>query len=110
MVDETDKDDSDRALFRVARKIWLQTISDTLILYNETAAGLMLLESHPNITKSRFAVTESGTMDLVPGSPLDVLVASFSEKSAHIPKNMLIAVGGGAPQCVVHMGSDAEGD
>lgn len=49
-------------------------------------------------------------MDVIQGGPFHVLVAYFAEELAHLPKQMPLAVGRGAPQCVVHMRHEAEGD
>lgn len=76
---------------------------ETPVLFNNTTAWLMLIESHKNIAKYRVAVGGSGIMDVVPARQFHVLVANFSEKSDHLLKNMLVSVGGGVPKCVVHI-------
>lgn len=49
IVDEGDKEDSDRALLLVSRNIWLWKMPKKPVLVNTTAAGLMLMESRNNI-------------------------------------------------------------
>lgn len=105
MLPETDKEESEGDLLQVARETWILPMSETPVL-NMTEAGLMLIESHPNTYKARVAVNTSGIMDVSPGCPFHLLVENFAEKSAHLPKQMLVTVGGGAPKCVVHMGRD----
>lgn len=110
ILDDEEEEDSDGALFRVARQEWLPTMSDSTFLLNTIESGLMLIESHMNISKSRVAVTASVTIDVVPGRPFQVFVANFSDSSAHLPKHILFAFVSGAPQFVLNMGSDTKGD
>lgn len=49
-------------------------------------------------------------MYVVVGWRFQVLVTNFAEKRAHLQKDRLVTVGFGAPQFVVHMGPDAEGN
>lgn len=51
MVAKTDKDDSDGALFRIARQTRLPLMLETHVIVNRTTAGIMLIDSHPNIAK-----------------------------------------------------------
>lgn len=85
-------------------------MSETPVLFNITAASLMMIESHQNIAKYRLTLTAFGIMDVVPGSPFHELVANFGEKRAQMPKRMLVEVCGCVKQCVLHVGPDAEGD
>lgn len=68
-----------------------------------TSVGLILIDSHPNITKTRVKVSLYGIIEVVPGPPFYLLVANFAERRAHLPKHMLVAIGTGAPQYVVHL-------
>lgn len=84
-------------------------MSETRVLVNTKADGIILIEYHPKTTKSRVALTASGIINVVPGCPFHVLV-NFAEKPTHLPKYMRVAVGDGAPQWVVNMDYDAGGD
>lgn len=60
------------------------------------------------MAKTRVAVIEYYIMDVIPAQTFHVLVANFLEITTQLPKQMLIAVDGGAQKCVVHMGSEKE--
>lgn len=101
--DEENEEDPVGALFRVAKQVWFLEMYETQELVHSTSADLLLIESHPKVAKPRVAVTASGIMEVIPGSPIYLLLANFLERSALLPKKGLVAVGAGAPHCVFQM-------
>lgn len=46
----------------MVKQVWLPQMSETQLLVHFTAAGLMIIESQTNVTKTRVAITASGVM------------------------------------------------
>lgn len=66
-------------------------------------SGLMYIEIPPDESKRNVALTASGVMDVTSGRYFHILVANFGDRSPHLPKNMLVTVGGEADVCIVQM-------
>lgn len=78
--------DTKWALLLVARQTWLPSMSETPVLMNNTTDGIILIDYHPKISKSRVAVTVSGITNVVRGHKFHVLVANVAETSVHLSK------------------------
>ena len=96
-------DDKREIRFRVAKKRTIPPMSEAPVTVTTNAGGLMMLSPHPNLFKSRTALTAQGIMEVVPHTPFKVLVANLSNKPVDIPKHTIIAVGSDLPEKIVEL-------
>lgn len=69
-------------------------------------SGIMHIEGHPNLAKINVALTVSGVMNVTQGRPFYTLVTNFSVRSIHLPKHVLVVVGGDELAYIVQMVGD----
>lgn len=81
-------------------------MSETAIIVNKTAPGLMIIYSHENTDKNRITVTGSVIMKVVSGRPFIVLIANLEDKQTHFQKNILFSIVGAEAHCAVAIGTD----
>lgn len=63
-------------------------------------------EVHPSKEKNNATTTASGIMYVVPGRPFRVSVIHYSAKPIQISNNILVTIGAGASQFVVHISTE----
>lgn len=81
-------------------------MAENPVVVKKSVSRLMMFEGHSNLTKRITALTASGITEVVSGQQFYAVVVIFRKTSTEVPKHMLIAIGDGSPECVVHMTGD----
>lgn len=67
-------------VIRIAKPIWSKLMTETTVLVRTSSSDLMWIDSHPQLSDRRMAMTAAGLMDVNPNRPFMIMIATFSKR------------------------------
>lgn len=84
---------------------WVPPRTQVQVLVKQTGSGLMMTQSHQDLSHIRIKFILTGVMDVLVGRAFYILLSNLSRKPVHIPKHMCIAAAGEVPDIMVRLDS-----